>query len=203
MGLSGGIGAGKSTVSALLAQRGAVIVDADIIARQIVEPDGPAYAPLVDRFGSGVLHPDGTLNRAALAAIVFADPEELQALNAITHPAINAEIIRQIELRRGSHDVVVVDAALKFDTGRNRMIGMMVVDVDPDMAVERLMTFRGFSETDARSRIGAQVSREERAKGADLVIDNSGDRDALEHEVDRAWRWISTCDEPGNAESEG
>ena len=191
LGLSGGIGAGKSTVSALLAQRGAVIVDADIIARQIVEPDGPAYAPLVDRFGSGVLHPDGTLNRAALAAIVFADPEELQALNAITHPAINAEIIRQIELRRGSHDVVVVDAALKFDTGRNRMIGMMVVDVDPDMAVERLMTFRGFSETDARSRIGAQVSREERAKGADLVIDNSGDRDALEHEVDRAWRWIS------------
>ncbi len=193
IGLGGGIGSGKSTVSAYLAVRGAVIVDADVIARQVVQAGTPTLAALVDRFGSAILDESGALDRKALAAVAFADPELLKALNAITHPAIGVEIARQIAAQRDDDAVVVLDAALLFDSAREAMVGRMAVDVDPAVAVERLVAHRGFSPHDAWARVNAQMPREDRRAKADFVIDNSGDLEHLESEVERAWAWILTC----------
>jgi dephospho-CoA kinase len=190
VGLGGGIGAGKSTVSLLLAARGAVIVDADLIARQVVEPGGPCLDKLVDRFGHDVLLPDGTLHRPSLAAKVFGHPEELAALNAITHPAISAEMSLQIAAHVDTDRVVIMDAALLFNSPRAGMVGRMLVDVDPEVAIARLVRFRGFAEADARARVASQQTREERLAQADFVIDNSGDQAALQEAVSRAWTWI-------------
>jgi dephospho-CoA kinase len=190
VGLGGGIGAGKSTVSLLLAARGAVIVDADLIARQVVEPGGPCLDKLVERFGPDVLQSDGTLHRPGLAGKVFGHPEALAALNAITHPAISAEMTGQIAAHADGNRVVIMDAALLFNSPRAGMVGRMLVDVDPEVAVARLVQFRGFAEADARARIASQQSREERLAQADFVIDNSGDHAALEEAVAGAWSWI-------------
>jgi dephospho-CoA kinase len=192
IGLGGGIGSGKSTVSLVLAGLGAAIVDADVIARKVVEPGAPALAAIVRRFGDSILLSDGTMNRQAVAAIVFHDKEALADLNAITHPAIGGEIAKQISGHHGTDRVVILDAALLFDRARPGMVGRMVVDVEEDVAVARLMEFRGFSELDARARIASQMSREERRSMADWVIDNSGDRAALQREVEGAWSWIQT-----------
>ena len=201
VGLGGGIGAGKSSVSARLAAKGAVVVDADLIARWVVQPTGPAYAGLVACFGTGVLQEDGTLNRAALAKIVFNDADALADLNKITHPAINAEIARQIEVHRGTDAVVVLDAALLFIVPVV-MIAKMIVDVDPEIAIARLVAQRGFGEDDARSRIRNQMSREERLSQADLVIDNSGTPEALDTEVERVWTWIATLSDSEDTASD-
>lgn len=200
VGLTGGIGSGKSTVGQLLVERGAVLIDADVVARQVVEPDQPALAALVDRFGSGVLGPDGRLDRGALAATAFADDGARRDLEGITHPAIQAEMLRQVAVA-GAADpgaVVVLDVPLLAEVGRDRypVAGVIVVDVPVEVAVERLMATRGYSEEEARSRIGAQASREERRAIADLVIDNSGDLDLLRAEVDRAWTWIQELHPP-------
>jgi dephospho-CoA kinase len=192
IGLGGGIGSGKSTVSLLLAERGAVIVDADVIARKVVEPGQPALAAIVSRFGESVLKEDGTMDRPAVAAIVFHDKDALADLNAITHPAIGEEIAQQIAAHQQYDRVVILDAALLFDRVRAGMVGRMVVDVEPEVAVGRLIEFRGFSEVDARARVASQMSRDERRTMADWVIDNSGDRSALQLEVARAWSWIES-----------
>ena len=190
VGLGGGIGTGKSTVSLLLVAKGAVIVDADLIARVVVEPGGPCLGRLVEHFGETVLQNDGTLDRPQLAAKVFGFPEELRVLNSITHPAIAEEMTRQIEAHVGTDKVVVMDAALLFGSPRVGMVGRMLVDVDPEVAVERLVRHRGFSESDARARIASQMSREERLALADFVIDNSGNYEDLQSGVEQAWRWI-------------
>lgn len=192
IGLGGGIGAGKSTVSAALAKRGAVIVDADLIARQVVEPGMPALDALVARFGLSILRPDGSLDRAGLAAIAFRDAEGVAALNAVTHPAIGAEINRQIRAHTGTDRVVVLDAALLFDRSREGLVGSIVVDVDPEVAVERLVRYRNFDADDARRRIAAQMSREDRVALADRVIDNSTTVEELQGQVDAVWEWIET-----------
>ena len=202
VGLGGGIGSGKSTVSLLLAEYGCAIVDADLIARQVVEPGKPALAAIVEHFGPGVVNDDGSLKRQALADIVFKDPEQLKALNGITHPAIGLEMVAQVKANAGTDRVVIYDAALLFDSGRTGMVGRMVVDVDPEIAIERLVTFRGLSAEDARSRIARQMSREERVRLADLVIDNSSDREALAKEVARAWAWIGTLPHSVEAEAD-
>jgi dephospho-CoA kinase len=189
IGLTGGIGSGKSTVASLLARRGAVVVDADLIARKVVEPGGSAYAPLVERFGPAVLGPDGRLDRAALAAVVFSDPEALATLEAITHPAIQAEMGRRVAAHDGRDDVVIMDIPLLKDR-RRPMAGVVVVDVPEDVAVRRLIEQRGFDEGDARRRIAAQISREQRRSLADVVVDNSGDLTKLAGEIDRVWTWI-------------
>ena len=199
VGLGGGIGSGKSTVSSLLSKSGAVIVDADVIARQVVEPGTSGLAAIVERFGEGVLRADGTLDRAAVAAIVFTDRAELAALNAITHPRIGEEINRQIEAHRSTNRVVVLDAALLFDTPRNGMVGKIAVDVDPEVAVARLVEFRGFDPADARNRVASQMSRADRLAMADFVIDNSGTPDELSAEVARAWSWILSLEESVNS----
>jgi dephospho-CoA kinase len=192
VGLTGGIGSGKSTVSGLLAGRGAVVVDADAITRQLQAPGQPVLAAIVERFGPDIVSADGTLDRAALAAIVFDDPAALKDLNAIVHPAVGTEIARRLEAERTGDRVVVLDIPLLVEGGRYQVAGLMVVDVDPDVAVDRLVRFRGMSEADARARMANQVSRADRLAKADWVIDNSGDHSALERQVDAAWNWIQT-----------
>lgn len=189
IGLTGGIGSGKSTVSAALAERGAVVVDADAIVHELQEPGTEVFAAIVERFGTGILGPDGALDRPTLAARVFADADELEALNAIVHPAVGVEIAARLE-SAGPGDVVILDVPLLVESGRDDMAGTLVVDLPEDLAVERLVSQRGLTEEDARARMGRQASREERLARADFVIDNSGDRAALAAEVARAWAWI-------------
>jgi dephospho-CoA kinase len=189
VGLTGGIGSGKSTVADLLVERGAVLIDADRIAREVVVPGGPAYQPLVDRFGTAVLAPDGTIDRKALAAVAFADADSLTALNAITHPAIAAVMAERRAAEVGGDRVVVLDVPLLKPAHRDilSLDVVVVVDCPVEIAVDRLVQQRGFSREDAEARVAAQVSRQERREGADFVIDNSSDRPHLVTEVDRVW----------------
>jgi dephospho-CoA kinase len=192
VGLTGGIGSGKSTVSALLAARGAVIVDADAITRALQEPGQPVLAAIVDRFGEAVLHADGRLDRGALAEIVFADPDALEELNRIVHPAVGAEIARRIAAEQDTDHVVVLDIPLLAENPRDGLAATVVVDTPVDVAVERLVRLRGMTEEDARARIGRQATREERIARADRVLDNSGTVTDLERQVDELWAWLVT-----------
>jgi dephospho-CoA kinase len=196
VGLTGGIGSGKSTVSAALAERGAVVIDADAITRELQAPGQPVLAAMVERFGADILRADGTLDRAAVADRVFSDPEALAELNAIVHPAVGAEIARRLEREAGTDRVVVLDVPLLVESGRSDMAALVVVDVDPELAVRRLVEQRGFDEADARARISRQASREERLQKADFVIDNSGTREALADRVEECWRWIEALERP-------
>lgn len=192
VGLTGGIGSGKSTVSAALAARGAVIVDADQVVRDVQQPGSPVLAKLAERFGDEVLAADGSLDRAALAGIAFADPDALKALNAIVHPAVGAEMNRQVMAELATDNVVVMDIPLLTENPRKELQGKIVVDVPVEVQVQRLVQFRGFDEADARARIERQSTREQRLEGADFVIDNSGDLAALEPQIDRLWEWLQT-----------
>jgi dephospho-CoA kinase len=191
VGLTGGIGAGKSTVSVLLAERGAVIVDADQIARDLQAPGAPLLAKMADRFGAHIIDQNGSLDRAAVAAIVFGDSDEakqaLTDLNGIVHPAMQDEIKRQITEQSDTDRVVVLDFPLLGENPRDDIAATVVVDVEPEVAVERLVEFRGMDESDARNRITSQISREDRLATATHVIDNSGDLDALRHQVAGLW----------------
>ena len=190
VGLTGGIGAGKSTVSTMLAERGAVIVDADAIVRELQAPGAPLLDVLAARFGSGIIDADGALDRAALAAIVFDDRSALDDLNALVHPAVRAEIAARVRARADTDDVVVLDIPLVTDPRRDHMEALVVVDAPVEVAVERLVAQRGMSEADARARVDKQLSREERVAIADRVIDNGGDRESLVRQVDETWRWM-------------
>ncbi|KAA0234472.1 MAG: Dephospho-CoA kinase [Acidimicrobiales bacterium] len=192
LGLTGGIGSGKSTVSAALAARGAVIVDADAITRELQEPGTEVFAEMVQRFGEGIVQADGTLDRQAVATIVFNDPDALADLNRIVHPRVGAEIGRRLQEAATGDDVVILDVPLLVETGREDMVGTIIVDLDPEIAVRRLVGQRGFDEVDARARIARQASREERRRHADFVIDNSGSPEDLEAEVSRCWTWIES-----------
>ena len=192
VGLTGGIGSGKSTVSALLAERGAVILDADAVARELQRAGQPVLAAMIERFGAEMLTEDGELDRPRLAALVFADPAALADLNALVHPAVGVELVRRIEAARGTDAVVVLDSPLLAEHPRDGMAATIVVDVPIETAVERLVHQRGMTEVDARARIARQISRDERLATADRVIDNSGDRAALEAQVDELWAWLQT-----------
>jgi len=190
IGLTGGIGSGKSTVSAALAERGAAVVDADAITRELQEPGQPVLAAMVERFGEQILRADGTLDRQAVADVVFVDAEALADLNAIVHPAVGTAIAERLAALSETDRVVILDVPLLVESGRDDMAGTIVVDTDPEVAVERLVAHRGFSEADARARIARQASREDRLAKADFVIDNGGGLDALGPQVDRCWAWI-------------
>jgi dephospho-CoA kinase len=192
MGLTGGIGAGKSTVSARLRERGAVIVDADAITKELQQPGTDVFAAMVARFGDGIVGPDGTLDRPAIASIVFNDTEALTALNSIVHPAVGKEIFRRIQERIGTDDVVVLDVPLLGKNGLYQVAGVLVVDTPIEVAVQRLVEQRGMDEADARARIANQISREERVAGADIVIDNSGTEAQLDEQMERVWAWIES-----------
>ena len=194
VGVGGGIGSGKSTVSAALAERGAYVIDVDDISRQVQRSGTPAYRAIVERWGSQLVAPNGELDRVTLGRIVFADAAELAVLTAsITGPAIEAVLLERARAHLGTDDVVVVEAALILG-GDRRMYGMegvIHVDVSPETAVVRLVA-RGMDEDDARARLAKQVGRQARLQQADFVIDNSGRLDALDPQVDAAWRWIAS-----------
>lgn len=192
VGLTGGIGSGKSTVSEMLASRGAVIVDADQIVRDVQRPGSPVLAALAEAFGDSVIGSDGELDRPAVAAIVFADPEALKKINAIVHPAVGKEMNDRILAQRATTNVVVLDIPLLTENPREGLQGKIVVDVPVETQVTRLVANRGFSEDDARARIARQASREERLKGADFVVDNSGDLNSLVGQIERLWTWLQS-----------
>jgi dephospho-CoA kinase len=195
VGLTGGIGAGKSTVSAGLAARGAVVIDADAITHELQEPGQPVLAAMVERFGGGILQHDGSLDRQKVADLVFSDPDALADLNAIVHPAVGAEIARRLEEVSGTDAVVVLDVPLLVESGRSDLVAFVVVDVDPELAVERLVAFRGMAEGDARSRMARQASREDRLAAATHVIDNGGTLADLEAQLDALWAQLSNSGE--------
>lgn len=190
VGLTGGIGSGKSTVSAALAERGAVVVDADAIVHELQSPGQPVLAAMVDRFGDAILHPDGTLDRKAVAAVVFGDADALKDLGEIVHPPVRDEIFRRVVEQDATDNVVVLDIPLLTESGWEGLIGTIVVDLDPELAVERLVRFRQFDEADARARIAKQATREERLAKAAFVIDNSGTVDDLAPQIEACWAWI-------------
>ena len=188
--LTGGIGSGKSTVSQRLAARGAVIVDADAIVRDLQRAGSPLLARLAERFGAQIVGPDGELDRLGLAAIAFRDDKALADLNDLVHPAVRAEMASRIAAEAGTDHVVVVDTPLlevKPDSG---FAAVIVVDAPVDVAVARLVAQRGMDEADARARIAKQIGREERLAKADRVIDNSGDLNALDAQVEELWEWL-------------
>ena len=162
IGLTGGIGSGKSSVSAALARRGARIVDADAIVRELQSPGTTVFRAMVDRFGTGIVAADGTLDRPAVAAIVFHDEQALADLGAIVHPRVHEEIERRVAEAADSDDVVVLDIPLLDRNGWPGLLGTVVVDLDPEVAIRRLVEHRGFTEADARARIAAQADRSER-----------------------------------------
>jgi dephospho-CoA kinase len=191
IGLTGAIGSGKSSVSALFARKGAIIIDGDGIAKQLQQKSSATLQKMVDEFGD-ILLDSGELDRAKVANLVFGDAELLKRLNAIMHPAIGLEILRQIEANMTTDNVVVLDMPLLVENPRDGMSGLVVVDVDPEVAISRLVQFRNMNEEDARRRMASQASREERLKAADRVIDNSGSPDALNSQVDEVWDWFAT-----------
>jgi dephospho-CoA kinase len=176
----------------MLAERGAVIIDADAIVREVQAPGGVAYQGIVDRFGPQVVSQDGTLDRPALAAIVFADDAARVELQALTLPYVGLEIQARIAAQRDTDNVVVFDFALLTPSSRETygLTAVIVVDCPVEEAVKRLVAYRGFSEEDARARIAVQISREERRAMADLVLDNGGDVEALAAQVEACWAWL-------------
>ena len=191
IGLTGGIGSGKSTVSALLAAKGAVVVDADAIVRDVQQPGTPVFEKMVERFGPGIVAGDGTLDRAVVAELVFNDADALADLNAIVHPAVGAEIARRMQELAETDEVVILDVPLLVESKNAYPVaGLLVVDVDPELALRRLVTYRAMREADVRARMARQASRDERLARADRVIDNSGTADDLVDQVDAAWEWI-------------
>jgi len=195
IGLTGGIGSGKSTVSAALAERGAAVIDADAVVRELQAPGQPVLGAMVEHFGPAILHPDGTLDRQAVADRVFTDTEALGALNAIVHPAVGAEIVQRLATAEATGALVVLDVPLLVENDAVSVDVIVVVDTDADLAVHRLVTLRGFDEVDARARMARQASRDERRARADFVVVNDGDRAALDGEIDRLWRWIESRSE--------
>lgn len=192
IGLTGGIGSGKSTVSEMLADRGAIIIDADAIVRELQEPGSPIVQKLADEFGSSILDENGALDRRVVAEIVFKDPEALGKLNAIVHPAVGEEMNRRVRAQRTTKNIVVLDIPLLTENPREGLQGRIVVDVPEEVQVRRLVEYRGFTEDDARSRMSRQASREDRLARADFIVDNSGSRSDLDGQIDRLWAWLTS-----------
>jgi len=187
VGLTGGIGAGKSEVSRRLGAQGAVIVDADLIAREVVAPGTDGLAEIVEAFGAGVLTPDGALDRVRLGDIVFADPDKLTRLNAIVHPRVGARM-RELEENAGQGVVVVHDVPLITENGlAGGYDAVVVVDVPPRVQLDRLVRLRGMSREQAEARMAAQASREDRLAIATIVVDNSGSLAELDRQVGELW----------------
>ncbi|MFE2581814.1 dephospho-CoA kinase [Streptomyces sp. NPDC059378] len=187
VGLTGGIGAGKSEVSRLLVGCGAVLIDADRIAREVVAPGTPGLAAVVDAFGAEVLAEDGSLDRPRLGSLVFADPEKLAVLNSIVHPLVGARS-RELESAAAADSVVVHDVPLLAENGLAPLYDLViVVDAAPETQLDRLVRLRGMTEADARARMAAQASRDKRLEIADIVIDNDVPLARLEQRVREVW----------------
>lgn len=188
VGLTGGIGSGKTTVARMLERRGAVVFDADVLARKAVEPGTPGFNAVVERFGASVLAPGGDLDREALASIVFADPAARRDLEAIVHPEVRRMFAEACEAYRDTDAVIVFSAPLLVETGMHTAFDVLiVVSATEGTQIERLMRGRGMSEEQIRARMAAQAPLEEKAAVADILIDNEGTLEELEAQVDRVW----------------
>lgn len=194
IGLTGGIGSGKSTVSRLLGDKGATIIDVDQLGREVLLPAGRAHDGVIDEFGPGIVGDDGHIDRAKLAAVVFNDPAALNRLTTVSHPAINAEIADRLDASPRDA-IVVLDMAILVESFLGRgdpehsYTKVIVVETPVDLRVERAVA-RGMKADDVRARINSQATDAERRKVADLVVTNDGDLDALQREVDRVWPTI-------------
>lgn len=189
VGLTGGIGSGKSTVARMLAARGAVVLDADAFARDAVAAGTPGFRAVVKRFGAEVVGPDGELDRRGLAAIAFADDQARRDLEAIVHPQVRRRLLRSIGAHADADDIVVIDSPLLVEADQGGSVQLLVVVTAPEEAqLERLAAGRGMSERDVRARMAAQMPLEEKAAKADVVLDNGGDLQDLERQVERLWR---------------
>ncbi|MFJ1746876.1 dephospho-CoA kinase [Streptomyces sp. NPDC088116] len=198
LGLTGGIGAGKSEVSRLLTSYGAVLIDSDRIAREVVEPGTPGLTAVAAEFGPEVLTADGALDRPKLGGIVFGDPERLRALNAIVHPLVRARSA-ELEAAAGPDAIVVHDVPLLVENGMAALYDLVVVvDASPGTQLDRLVRQRGMAESEARQRMAAQATREERRAVADVVIDNDGPLEQLEPQVRAVWQQLSERAAAGN-----
>jgi dephospho-CoA kinase len=187
VGLTGGIGAGKSEVSRLLVECGAVLIDADRIAREVVAPGTPGLAAVVEAFGDGILTDDGSLDRPRLGSLVFADPDRLAVLNSIVHPLVGARS-RALEQAAPADAVVVHDVPLLTENGLAPLYDVVVVvDASPETQLDRLVRLRGMTEEDARARMAAQANRDERREIADIVIDNDVPLEQLRRRVREVW----------------
>ena len=192
VGLTGGVASGKSTVSAILAELGAVVIDADLLAREVVAPGTEGLAAVVEEFGPDVLGPDGGLDRPRLGALVFADPERRRALESIIHPRVRARAA-EIEAAARAGAVVVHDIPLLAETGQAASFeAVVVVDVPVEVQVDRMVRVRGMSEADARARIAAQADRDARLAVATYVVENTGDLDELRARVEEVYRTIES-----------
>jgi dephospho-CoA kinase len=188
VGLTGGIGSGKSTVAELLAERGAVVIDADDLARRAVAPGTPGFDRVVETFGRDILGPDGGIDRAALADIVFADPSRLRELEAIIHPEVARLLVESLEPFRDTDDVIVYAVPLLAERGMAQGFDVVVVVVaDVDRRIERLMRDRGMTAEEVRARVAAQLTDEERARVADVLLDNDGEPERQIPQVNRLW----------------
>jgi dephospho-CoA kinase len=189
VGLTGGIGTGKSTVARMLEKRGAVVFDADVLARQAVAPGTPGFDQVVERFGPNVLAPGGGLDREALASIVFSDPAARRDLEGIVHPEVRRMFAEGCEEYRDSNRVVVFSAPLLVETGMHTAFDLLIVVSAPVATqIERLMRARGMAERDVQARIAAQLPLEAKAEVADILVDNEGTQQDLEGRVERVWR---------------
>ena len=192
IGLTGGIGSGKSEVARLLIARGAEVIDADLIVRELQQPGAEVYEKMVELFGAEVVGTDRSLDRAAIAKKVFADESLLKTLNQLIHPIVRRVMNERVESFRSTDKVVILDIPLLVENPREGLDGVLVVDLDSELAVKRLVEQRNMNADDARARIAKQATREQRLALANHVIDNSGDRDALTQKVDLAWSWIKS-----------
>ena len=193
VGLTGGIGSGKSTVAAMLGDLGAVVIDADKVGHDVYRPGTEGFRSVVDAFGPAIVAADGTIDRARLGARVFADRAELARLNALVHPLIGDEIRRRMQAAATEHPgrPIVVEAAIMMEAGWSFFDQVWVVVVRPETAVARVTASRGLSADDVERRIAAQLSNEERERRADVVIRNDGSLDELRAQVEAAWRGLS------------
>lgn len=201
IGLTGGIGSGKSSVSSRLAARGAALIDADAIVKELQEPGQPVFDAMVERWGDKIVADDGALDRAAVAGIVFSDKDELKAIEKIVHPVLRTEMDRRIEELATTDRVVILDIPLLAESrakdgalDARGTSAIIVVDCPIEIAVSRLIEHRGFTEDDANARVAAQATRDDRRALADFIVDNSGAEDALDAEVDRCWQWLESID---------
>ena len=195
-GLTGGIGSGKSTVAQQFVALGAVLIDADAIVREVQAPGSPVLEQMAAAFGADILQEHGGLDRAKVAALVFGDPAKVAALNAIVHPAVIDEMTRRRTEWADTDATLLLDIPLLVESGYTNLAGIVVVDVEPAVALERLVSQRGFTRDDAQARISRQASRDERLARADFVIDNGGDRDSLTERVDACWTWMQSLPRP-------
>ncbi len=192
IGLTGGIGSGKSEVSRLLVARGAEVIDADLIVRELQQPGAEVYNKMVEIFGGEIIALDKSLDRAAIAAKVFKEEKLLKTLNDLIHPIVRRVMNERVENFRKTDKVVVLDIPLLVENPREGLDGVLVVDLDTEIAIARLVEQRNMKLEDAMARVAKQATREQRLAMASHVIDNSGDRDSLVNKVDTAWSWIQS-----------